>query len=460
MERMNKTQRSVLLVATLTSFLGPFLISSVNIALPAIEQDLGMNAVSLSWVMMAFLLSSAIFLLPAGRWADLKGAKRVFKQGTLVFTLFTLVCALADQTGFFIVARFLQGAGAAMLMTTGPVILVKEFPIHQRGFVLGISVSAVYAGLSAGPFLGGLLTDWFDWKSVFWFSGVVGLLVMLVAYLFLGSDQETDSRVSMDFGSSLIYAISLAFLVFGSSRLTSRMGWILMVSGLFLGIFFLWYQRGKGNALFPVDLFASNRLFAFSNLAALINYSATFALVFLLSLFLQKIQHYSAAEAGTILIAQPLVMALLSPLAGRLSDRIEPRLLATVGMAMCTLGLAGFSILNAGSSLFFIVGNLSFIGIGFALFSSPNMNTIMSSLDRSKSGLAGGMAATMRVLGQMMSMTIATALFAFYFGKESIEQVASVTFIRGVRIGFLIFAAICSTGIYFSWQRGRLRPAK
>ncbi len=226
--------------------------------------------------------------------------------------------------------------------------------------------------------------------------------------------------------------------------------------GTVLVFSFLLYQTKVPFPIFPTHLFKTNKLFAYSNLAALINYSATFAIVFLLSLYLQKIQHFSPREAGSILIAQPVVMALFSPLAGYFSDRMEPRILASAGMAICSLGLASLAFLTADTSTFTIVGILGFIGLGFAFFSSPNMNTIMSSVDKTKSGLASGMAATMRVLGQMASMTIATALFAVFFNDKSIEGVPDELFIKGVRYAFITFAIICAAGVYFSMARGKM----
>ncbi|WP_244824758.1 MFS transporter [Carboxylicivirga mesophila] len=456
MEKMAQTQKSVLLVVTLTSFIGPFIISSVNIALPDIERYFAIDAITLSWVITSFLLSSAIFLLPMGKWADIKGVKRIFKQGTVVFVVFTFLCAITNSSTILIVARFLQGVGAAMLMATGPAILISEFPVNQRGRVLGINVAAVYIGLSAGPLVGGFVTYYFGWQGIFWISGILGLAVMLVAFLFLGEDKNKSPQSGMDVWGAIIYMLALSCLVYGSSKITSLQGQILIGLGVLLIIGFLFYQTKVVFPVFPTHLFRINKLFAYSNAAALINYSATFAIVFLLSLYLQKIQHYSPREAGSILIAQPVVMALLSPLAGYLSDRMEPRILASAGMAICSLGLALLAFIGADTSTIAIIGILGFIGIGFALFSSPNMNTIMSSVDKTKSGLASGMAATMRVLGQMASMTIATAIFAIFFKGESVEGVSDQLFIKSIHYAFLAFAMICAGGTYFSMARGRM----
>lgn len=456
MDKITKAQKSVLLVAALTSFMGPFLISSVNVALPIIEKELKLNAISLSWVMTAFLLSSGIFLLLAGRWADFIGYKKVFKGGSIIFLIFTLLCGLSTNGTLLIITRFMQGFGASMLMATGPAILIREFPQNRRGAVLGISVAAVYIGLSIGPTAGGFITYYCGWQSIFWLSAIIGMLVMWVAFKCLGTDPEKTDISKLDYPGALIYAIALAAMVYGASLIKSSSGQIITIAGAILMILFIWQQSKSKHAFFPTLVFKTNRLFAFSNLAALINYSATFAIVFLISLYLQKVLNFNTRATGGILVAQPIVMALLSPVAGRLSDKIEPRILATAGMVICSIGLGLFYFLNAGTSLSFIIGNLAFIGLGFALFSSPNMNTIMSSVNKSQAGLASGISATMRVLGQILSMSIATAIFAVFFDKQSIENIPVELFLKGIRISFFVFALICIGGIYFSFNRGKM----
>lgn len=451
-----KEHISILIVVAVTSFMGTFLISSVNIALPALETDFGLDAVRLSWMVTAFLLASAIFLLPVGRLADTKGVRNLFKIGLFIFTLTSLLCAIAPNGMLLILFRFLQGTGAALTTTTGPAILVSVFPAQQRGRVLGISVSSVYLGLATGPLFGGFLTQSFGWRSIFYLSTLMGLAAIIVAYLYLGRDGIRGARKYINFKGLLYYMPGLFLLVSGSSWIPGTTGWVMIGIGLLLLVGF-WLHESKSQApVFDTRLFSKNRLFAFSNLAALINYSATFAIVFFLSLYLQKIQMLSPREAGSILIAQPIMMAIFSPLAGRLSDRIQPRYLATLGMSMCTLGLAAFAFLGQETSIGIIVGILIFVGLGFAFFSSPNMNTIMGSVDRHQYGIASGTSATMRVLGQMTSMTIATIFFALLFSGQSVNAVSDEVFLKAQFWGFFTFAAIGATGIYFSFNRGRL----
>jgi len=455
---MNYTKEhiSILAIAALTSFMGTFLISSVNIALPSIEKDFGLDAVSLSWMVTAFLLASAILLLPVGRLADSKGIRKLFKVGLVIFTTTSLLCAIAPSGYLLIFFRFLQGIGAALTTTTGPAILVSVFPGQQRGRVLGISVSAVYLGLATGPLFGGFLTQSFGWRSIFYMSAILGLAANFVAFTFLGKDGAKMTIKKINLKGLFLYMPGLFFLVFGSSSIPEVKGWIFLFSGIILMILFWLHEQRSDSPVFNTRLFSQNRLFAFSNLAALINYSATFAIVFFLSLYLQKIQLFSPREAGGILIAQPLMMAIFSPLAGRLSDRFQPRYLATIGMSFCTLGLGMFAFLRPDTSIAIIISILVFVGLGFALFSSPNMSTIMGSVNREQYGIASGSAATMRVLGQIISMTIATIFFAVLFQGESVQAISNEVFMKAQLWGFLTFAAIGTTGIYFSFNRGKV----
>lgn len=249
----------------------------------------------------------------------------------------------------------------------------------------------------------------------------------------------------------------LILLVYGSSQIPKIYGWLILGTGIVFLIFF-WILESR--SLMPVldtKLYTQNRLFAYSNLAALINYSATFAIIFLLSLYLQKIKGMSPYDAGIILIAQPVVMAVFSPVTGRLSDFIQPRYLSTLGMSMCTLGLISFSLINASTPVWMIVISLLWVGLGFAFFSSPNMNTIMSSVNQHQYGLASGSASTMRVIGQIISMTIATLFFAGMFGGQSIETVPDAVFLKAVKWGFISFSFLSMAGIWFSYNRGKIK---
>jgi MFS family permease len=211
------------------------------------------------------------------------------------------------------------------------------------------------------------------------------------------------------------------------------------------------------NPLLDISLFRHNTVFAFSNMAALINYSATSAVTFLLSIYLQYIKGLNPQTAGFILISQPVVMAVFSPLAGRLSDRIEPRVVASLGMTFIAIGLALFAFFGGETSLLMVTINLVLLGFGFALFSSPNTNAVMSAVEKRWYGVAAATLATMRLTGQMLSMGIVMLIIAVTMGRVAITPEYYPEFLKGMKASFIIFSALCVVGIFASLARGKVR---
>lgn len=456
-ENQAALERSALFVATLTSFMGPFMISSVNVALPTIQDHLQMNAVQLSWVATSYLLAMSVALIPAGKLADIHGRKKVFSTGLIVYTLGATAAAFVHTSAWFLFLRVIQGLGAALFVTTGMAILTSIFPPHKRGRAIGIYVAAVYVGLSVGPFAGGFLTQHFGWRSIFLAMFPLGLGSVAVTFVFLKGEWADAHSRRFDFSGCLIYAGAIFCLVYGATILPSTAGWVLIPTGLSGLILFFRHQLRSSHPVFDVSLFVENRTFAFSSLAALLNYSATFAVTFMMSLYLQYIKGMTPQSAGMVLMAQPVIMAVFSPLAGRLSDRIQPRLLATGGMAITALGMAVFTQLHTRTSINGIVGNLVLLGFGFAIFSSPNMSAIMGAVAKKDYGIASGAVATMRLLGQMVSMAVATMVLSLMIGQQAIAPENYSRFLVSSRVIFSVSVFLCSVGIFFSMFRGRLR---
>jgi EmrB/QacA subfamily drug resistance transporter len=451
------TQRVALLVTTLSSLLTPMMASAVNIAMPAIARDFAMNAVSLSWVASSYLLAAAVFLLPFGRLADIVGRKRIFKIGMVIFSAASLLAGLAPEANVFLFARLLQGIGAAMIFGTGIAILTSVYPPQRRGWVLGINVAATYTGLSLGPFIGGLLTQYLGWRWVFLLTVPLGALILAAIWLKMPHEWADSRGEPFDWTGSLVYLLMLTAFMLGFTWLPRWAGVVLLLAAAgALPLFMSWEAR-HAHPIFQSHLVKGNPVFAFSNLAALINYSATFAITFLLSLYLQYIKGFTPRAAGLVLIAQPVVMAVFSPLAGRLSDRLEPRLVASLGMGISAAGLFLFVWLNFHSGLGFIVPALMLVGFGFALFSSPNTNAVMGSVEKKYYGVASATLATMRMVGQMLSMAIATLVFSLFIGKVRITPAIYPLFLNSLRVSFVIFFILCCCGVFFSLARGRLR---
>jgi EmrB/QacA subfamily drug resistance transporter len=455
---LNQTsKRATLIAATLAAFLTPFMGSATNVALPSIGHEFSMDAVTLSWVATSYLLAAAIFLVPFGRLADIHGRKRIFTYGAAVFTGGSLLTAFSTYAAMLLTARVVQGIGSAMIFSTGLAILTSVFPVEERGRVLGINVAAVYTGLSLGPFVGGLLTQNLGWRSIFLAVVPLGLLVIAFVLWRLKGEWAEAQGEAFDLGGSILYSLALVALMYGFTSLPGTSGAVLLLMGaVALAAFVIWETRVR-NPVLNLSLFANNRTFALSNLAALINYGATSAVAFLLSLYLQYIKDLSPQQAGLVLIAQPIVQAALSPVAGRLSDRIEPRIVASAGMTITAIGLALLVLVGSATPLWAIVACLILLGFGFALFSSPNMNAIMSSVEKKFYGVASGTAGTMRLVGQMLSMGIATLLFALFIGRVAITPEAYPLFLASMKTAFAVFAALCVGGIVASLGRGNIR---
>lgn len=450
-------EKSALFAATLSSFMPPFMMSAVNVALPSIQNEFTINAVQLNWVATSYLLTLAIALIPSGRIGDIYGRKKVFVCGLILFTAATLLLTFSYSFYSLITLRVLQGFGSAMYIPTGMAILTSVFPPQQRGRVIGIYVTAVYVGLTVGPFTGGILTHQFGWRSIFLIAAPFGIASIYITTKHI-LDEWADARgEKLDVFGSVIYGISVMALVYGVSILPGNNAFYLIAIGAVGICFFIRQQLRTPFPVFEVRLFKANRLFAFSSLAALIHYSATFAIAFFISLYLQYIKGVTPQTAGLILMPQPVMMALFSPLAGKLSDSIEPRKIASAGMALTALGLFLFVFLGHDSGILWIAGNLAMIGLGFALFSSPNMNAIMGSVEKKFYGLASGTVATMRLLGQMSSMAVGMIVFAVFIGREEISPLNYDQFLKSTRIAFMVFGLLCTLGVHFSLFRGKLR---
>jgi len=443
-------KRAALIVATLSAFLVPFMGSSINIALPTIGKEFSADALLLGWVATAYLLGSVVFLVPFGKAADIYGRKRIFSYGISLYTFSSLLCAFAASVPQLLFFRALQGIGSSMIYGTNIAILISVFPLKERGKVLGINVASTYLGLSLGPIVGGLLTQYLGWRSLFLINIPFGLLAIFLVFRKLKGEWAEAKGEKLDLTGSLILSMAIALLTLGLS--TNLWLSLTGAAGIFL---FIWWEKKVENPVLKISLFTGNRVFAFSNLAALINYSATFAVGFLLSLYLQYIKGLDPQSAGMILVAQPIVMAAFSPAAGRLADRIDPKILASSGMGIVSAGLLLLIFLNAQTALGFIILSLMIIGLGLALFSSPNTYAIMSSVEKIFYGVASATLSTMRLLGQLLSMGLVMLVLSVNVGKVQITPAYHHPFLLSVKSSFVVFMVLCFCGIFASLARGK-----
>lgn len=451
-----KLKKNVFIVTTLGSFLVPFMSSSLTVALPVIGKEFNMNAVWLNWIATAYLLAASVFLIPFGKMSDMFGRKKIFKYGIIFYSVISVLNAASWDGTSFIFFRFIQGISAAMIFSSNIAMLTSVFPHGERGKILGINIASTYTGLTLGPVLGGFLTQQLSWRSIFYLNSFIAIIIIFFI-IGLKDEWKESKKDKFDFVGALLYGLIIFCIIYGFSILPGKNGFYLIAAGL-LGIlsFIRWEIRTK-YPLFDLRLFRYNRVFAYSNLATFINYSATFAVGFLLSLYLFYIKGMKPQTTGIILLAQPVIMAVFSPLSGKTSDKIEPRIIASIGMGISFIGLLSFTFLGNDTSILVIIISLIILGFGFALFSSPNANAVMSSVEKQYYGITSATLATMRLTGQVFSMGITTLIFSVFIGQAEINPENFSTFLYSVRFVFLVFALLSFLGIFASLARGKVR---
>ena len=453
----------VLLVTTIASFLVAFMLSAVNVALPSIGLEFGMQSIELGWVQASYLLASVVLLVPSGRIGDIKGRKKVFLLGLIIYIIPSAIILFPITKEILLILRIAQGAGAAMIVSIVVAILTSVFPRKERGKVLGINTAVVYVGLSLGPFFGGILTQNFGWRSIFLVNVPFGILAIALSIYRLKGDwaDAVDSR--FDFAGAVVYGFALSSMMYGVSTLSTVISENSILSldiiltpaltvtiGVLSMLAFVLLELKSSFPILDVRLFRHNIAFTFSNFATLINYSATYALSFLLSLYLQLVKGIEPEVVGLLLIPMPIVQAVLSPFTGWLSDRISPRIVSSIGMGITAIGMSLFAFFSNTPDNTFLTINLVFMGIGFSLFSSPNTNAIMCSVDKKDFGTASAILSTMRQLGMMTSTFIATIVITSFVGGVEISYAPIPLLVAGISEAFVISAVLCFIGVFLS----------
>ena len=458
MESSKSQARVTLAIAMIASFITPFMSNAVNLAIPAIGAEFGASQFMLNWIVSSFLLATAAFLLPFGRLADRYGRKRIFMLGSALLAVSSLACGLAPSLDVLLAFRVLQGIASAMVLSTSMAILTSVIPPETRGRALGLNSAATYIGLSCGPVLGGFISSTLSWRAVFYFNLLMAVVVIILTAVKLKGEWRGEVS-KLDVGGMVFCIFAQALLLFGLTDLTAGPLYIVsFIVGVALLVAFFAFERRRKHALIPIEPIMKNRTFVFSNIATLINYSATFALSFMLSLFLQAVLHLDAGVSGLILLVQPVLMAALSPIAGILSDRMSSKVLASIGMAILTVGLCFFIFLSANTLIILIILNLAFMGIGFALFSTPNTNAIMGSVDKRLYGVASSFLGNMRVLGQAISMAIVGLITSFFVRDLMLGAPGySDKLLASLKVAFIVFAVLCAVGVFASLVRDRRR---
>jgi len=444
-----------LLIVSIASFLTPFMDAVMKVVIPVIGLEFAVDPIILSWFSTSTLLSSALLYLPIGVFGDKRGRLRIFRIGLLIFSVSTFLAGLAPDEYIFLVLRFLQGCGSAAIGTAGVALISGVFPSNERGLALGINVSSVYLGLTLGPVLGGLTTALVGWRPLYIAISLMSILALYISIRYLDAE-ELLSGGSFDYMGSILLGVSFTSLILGLSLYPADVSRLsLAVFPIATALFIIWEYR-VDDPLIDIGSVIRNRLLTFSVLTSILTYSASYGSSFLISVYLQYIMGIDPLVTGLVLISRPVLMALLSTLAGRLSDYIQPKYVVTIGLSLDVASYMMLSLLGMETSLLYIIIALALLGIGSALFSSPNTNAIMGSVEKRFYGLASGFAGTARVYGQTLSMSIISLVFSLYIGGVEVSTIDPGLLISTIDLLFLIFAVIVFIGIFPSILRGDL----
>ena len=458
----------VLATTSIAAFATPFLSSAIAFAVPRIGVAFHLDFVQAALIPMVFIIPLASFMIFFGRISDDVGRARMFKIGLAVFGFAAIGSSFSFSYPFLIFSVFLTGLGAAILSTNSTAIVSNVYSQGGRGFALGINAMSVYLGLTFAPFLGGLLIEFAGWRSIFMLSGPVALADLVFSYVSMRGIEMRAAKANSSMPAAMLLAASIlsltAFIALGDLYGYLRALFMIALSVAFFILFLYFGARGPSKVI-PGDMILKNRTFSASSITALLNYLSTFSIVFIFSIYLQVILHVSPFMSGLLILPEPVFMVALSPLAGKLSDRFGSRAIASIGMLVIGFSfLALYLIQPLTRDVILIL--LGIIGIGFGLFSAPNTNSVMSSVPRENSGIASGFLGTMRFVGQLFSIVIATTIISYYIPRSltvgmfsgtvvTITQQYYSSFTLGFRTVMLISSILCLIGTGTSLIRNK-----
>ncbi|MDR1039024.1 MAG: MFS transporter [Deltaproteobacteria bacterium] len=452
--RVLRRRKLLLLTGITSNIFGNMGFTALTIAAPAIQADMRLSAAQIGWILLSAMLAMAAISAPVARLSDIVGRRKVTIAGLYVAAAGQALNALCVTFPAFVAARVLTGAGLVAFFTTATAMVAAAYPKEERGRVLGLVIGSVYLSLSLGPIVGGFLVQAFGWSSLFWFGAVSMIPPIVLIHLVEGEDPTED--VKLDKSGSLLWMLAVTLGFTGFTTLGERFALPLLCAGIVLFMAFVWRNVKSPSPMVDFSLFRDSRRFTFSSLAAFISYVSSFSITMLLSLYFQYSKGLPPAVTGFIMVSQPLVQTVLTPIAGRLSDRFDAGLLSSLGLGVILAGILLMALfLDAAAPLPLVVTAMSLCGAGFALFGAPNTNAIMSSVPPWRIGQASGVIAVTRLTGQISSMALTTLVFAQVIGPGEITPEKYPAFITAARVLFWIFAPMCLLGVFASRARGR-----
>jgi len=458
---MNVSLRSrkwaVLFAVVATQFAVPFMLSAVGVCLPAIGREYAATAIALSLVESVFLGVNAMLLLPVGRAADILGRGGVFLYGLILFSLATVGLTLAPNMTVFLLIRAIQAVGGSMTLATGLALLYDAFPREERGRALGISVAGIFLGISAGPFLGGLVASAWGWRWMFYVGMAPCGLAVLACLRNLDRRLVPTPGEGFDWPGTIASAVAIGLLVSGSAHAQTAAGQWSLAGGALALVAFLVLERRSPSPLVHLDLFTTNRPFSLGMGAIAIFSWAVFGVSFLLSLYLQYGRGMTPAQAGTVLVIQPVIQCLVAPLCGRLADRAPVHVLSGIGALVTSVGLGLAVVLTETSSMGLIIAVLVILGVGIGIFSTPSTVVVMSAVEASRYGLASALTGQSRTLGMTACMATVTMVIAAFVGDRTLGPDVFGTYTQAMRLLFAGSALLGLVGTALSFLAGDSR---
>lgn len=427
------------------------------VAIPAIANDLQADAVLVGWIPTAFLLTTVVLMLPFGKLSDMYGRKRIYISGVITLSVASVLAAISPNIYWLIAARVLQGVGAAQTMGTGMAIITGVFPRESRGAALGMAATTLYIGLTSGPLLGGFFTQTFGWRSVFLFHLPFAAAVAVMTLWKLKGDWKSEEKPVFDWVGSVTFAGWAIAVLLGLSAMPSWQGGFTLLVALCFGVLFFYHQSRVEHPLVRVTAVRANRVFSYSLISAFLLYSATFPITFLLSLYLQYIKGLPPTTAGQLLIVQAVIMACLSPITGKLSDRYEPRLLTTFGCICVATGFALLLRVGFDTPTYYVPLSQALFGLGFGFFTTPNNNAALGSLTRAGLGIASAILNLSRTLGNMIGMGVVMMIIAIMLGDAVIEPSNYDQLLRAIRTAIGLSFCYSLVAAYYSFSRGKVQ---
>ena len=443
------SEKYVVFVAFITSFFAVFLSVGIVLGVPAIAAEFGMNNVVQNWITTLTALVIAVFTLPAGQISGKYGVKKSLLAGVLIYLIASVGACISFSSEMFLAFRVLQGIGIAFSNVSAIAMVVQAVKPENRGKSLGFTVTGIYLAGSLSPVFCGFLVYNFGWRSMFYF--VLPFLALCVVFMMVKIPGEwityKDSRI--DAVGYVLYGIGISLFIYGFTNIMNGFGVISLAIGIILLVIFGYYDLRIESPAFNMKLF-KNTKFTSSNIAALCSYLAIASLTTILNYHLQYVRGWNAQISGIMLIVTPIIMALMAPNAGKLSDKIHPQKLAAIGMSITTVALVILVFLDAETPLYLIVLAMILQGVGMGLFTTPNTNAIMSSVPPNETPNASAAQSAMRTIGQTMSLGIMTLVFALIMGNLKLSSEYADLIVQSSQLICLICTAICIIAIFAS----------